>query len=35
MGTRDKTREEAAAAEPEEEHRKGPGNMDTVLHSER
>lgn len=35
MGTRDKMREEAAAAKPEEEQSKGPGNMDTVLHSER
>ena len=37
MGTRDKMREEliATAAKPEEEHSKGPGNMDTALHSER
>jgi len=35
MGTRDKMREEAAAVKPEEEHSKGPGNMETGLHSER
>ena len=34
MGTREKMKEEAAS-KPEEDHSKGPGNLETALYSER